>query len=239
MVASGTTKARAISGVDRPPSRRRVRATCAAGARAGWQQVNISRRRSSCTVSSSSLSSSWSRSAAACAWRSPGGLPPEAVEDPAARRGDDPPRGARGQAVLAPAHRGDGEGVLHPVLGQIDVTEGPDQDRDRPPVLLAEDALDLGSAHRAARPASNRRVLLEGPDLDRLAAGLGRLLGPGQCGIEIGASMTQNPPMCSLDSVKGPSVSRNSPPWSRTTVAEDAGGARRRRPRPPQSAARR
>jgi hypothetical protein len=47
IVAVGTRKARAISSVSRPPSVRRVRATCASGASAGWQQVKIRRRRSS------------------------------------------------------------------------------------------------------------------------------------------------------------------------------------------------
>ena len=41
MVGSGTRKARAISGVERPPSSRSVKATWASGASAGWQQVNI------------------------------------------------------------------------------------------------------------------------------------------------------------------------------------------------------
>ena len=46
-VASGTRKARAISGVVRPPRVRSVRATRASSASAGWQQVKMSRRRSS------------------------------------------------------------------------------------------------------------------------------------------------------------------------------------------------
>jgi hypothetical protein len=46
-VASGTRKARAISGVVSPPSVRRVSATLASTARAGWQQVKMSRSRSS------------------------------------------------------------------------------------------------------------------------------------------------------------------------------------------------
>src|SRR5215217_9628999 len=50
MVVSGTMKARAISGVASPPRVRRVRATLASGARAGWQQVKISRSRSSAMV---------------------------------------------------------------------------------------------------------------------------------------------------------------------------------------------
>ena len=43
----GTRNARAISSVSRPHRVRRVSATCASGASAGWQQVKIRRRRSS------------------------------------------------------------------------------------------------------------------------------------------------------------------------------------------------
>ena len=52
MVASGTRKARAISVVVMPARVRRVSATWASKDRAGWQQVNISRSRSSGTSSS-------------------------------------------------------------------------------------------------------------------------------------------------------------------------------------------
>ena len=54
MVDSWTRKARATSAVDSPHSSRRVSATWASRARAGWQQVKISRSRSSsigCTTS--------------------------------------------------------------------------------------------------------------------------------------------------------------------------------------------
>ena len=53
MVGSGTRKARPISPVVRPASVRRVNATWASKARAGWQHVNISRSRSSATPLSS------------------------------------------------------------------------------------------------------------------------------------------------------------------------------------------
>ena len=49
MVVSGTRKAAAISATVRPPSSLRVSATRFSGARAGWQQVNTSRSRSSST----------------------------------------------------------------------------------------------------------------------------------------------------------------------------------------------
>ncbi len=78
-VASGTRNARAISGVCRPPTRRRVSATRASRARAGWQQVKISRSRSSAIELWSTSCSSVSASAAAspsirasassCSWR--------------------------------------------------------------------------------------------------------------------------------------------------------------------------
>ena len=59
IVVSGTRKARAISATVRPPSRRRVRATRASIASAGWQQVKTSLSRSSSTgpVGSAGLSS--------------------------------------------------------------------------------------------------------------------------------------------------------------------------------------
>ena len=91
MVASGTRKARAISAVSRPPSRRRVSATWAAGASAGWQQVKIRRRRSSRTGPTSWGSSSrgvdeGGLGVAVVAGR----LPPQPVDGPVAGGGDDP-----------------------------------------------------------------------------------------------------------------------------------------------------
>src|SRR6266571_8526232 len=61
MVASATRNARATWVVDRPPSSRRVSATCAWGESAGWQQVKMSRSRSSGTApGSSDTPGSWS-----------------------------------------------------------------------------------------------------------------------------------------------------------------------------------
>ena len=73
IAASSTRKARAISAIVSPPSSRRVSATWASRASAGWQHVKISRSRSSgtvLTVSGSTGSSSKGPSmAAACACR--------------------------------------------------------------------------------------------------------------------------------------------------------------------------
>src|SRR5512143_2626806 len=56
IVASGTRKARAISPVVSPPTRRRVSATRASVERIGWQEMNTSRSRSSPMSSSSAAS---------------------------------------------------------------------------------------------------------------------------------------------------------------------------------------
>src|SRR6266481_2652129 len=58
MVGSGTRKARAISSVVRPPSKRSVSATRASVERTGWQETNTRRRRSSPMSSSSAASKS-------------------------------------------------------------------------------------------------------------------------------------------------------------------------------------
>ncbi len=62
IVDSLTRKARATSAVDRPQISRSVSATCASGARAGWQQVQISRSRSSGIASDGSTGGSTSSS---------------------------------------------------------------------------------------------------------------------------------------------------------------------------------
>jgi hypothetical protein len=54
--------------------------------------------------------------------------------DPCARRRRDAPRGPRPERF--------GERLLNGVLGEIEVTEDPDQGRDGPILLLAEQALD-------------------------------------------------------------------------------------------------
>src|SRR5438874_342360 len=59
IVGSVTRKERATSLVVRPPSRRSVSATCASVESAGWQQVKMRLRRSSCT---GFVSSGWLRS---------------------------------------------------------------------------------------------------------------------------------------------------------------------------------
>src|SRR5579863_2581169 len=146
MVDSATRNARAISAVLSPPSSRSVSATWALVASAGWQQVKISRSRSSGTLVFSVSLSACNSAAWACL--SARGLPAEAVDGPVAGRGDDPARRARRQPVGGPPGHGRGERLLHGFLGDVDVTEHADQDGDRAAVLGPEHALYLGAGPR-------------------------------------------------------------------------------------------
>ena len=76
-------------------------------------------------------------------------LAPDPVDRPVARRRDDPGAGIARHAVHRPALERRGEGVLHSVLGEVEVAEDADEDRDRTSPLLAEDGRD-----RSAQPRS-------------------------------------------------------------------------------------
>ena len=60
------------------------------------------------------------------------------VDRPVAGGRDDPGAGVRRDAVAGPALRGDRERLLDGVLGEVEVAERADQDRDRAPELLPE-----------------------------------------------------------------------------------------------------
>ena len=188
IAASSTRKARAISSVVSPPSRRRVSATWASRARAGWQQVKISRSRSSATPLTPS---------AALDPAQPGGvlgggveqgglgvpqvagrLPSQPVDGAVAGgRGQPGPR-VRGQPGGGPPPDGLDVGLLGRVLGDVDVAEPAYQTGDHAPVLLTEDLLEGrvegpggqgwsgGLRHRpgkdAPRPGRRRRPSLAG-----------------------------------------------------------------------------
>jgi hypothetical protein len=69
-------------------------------------------------------------------------LPPDAVDCTVARRGDDPRAGVAGRAVARPALDRGRKGVLYRILGELEVAEDTDEDRDCTPPLLAEDGVD-------------------------------------------------------------------------------------------------
>src|SRR6185503_13066609 len=70
-------------------------------------------------------------------------LAPQLVDRAVARGGDDPAGGTGRDVGRGPPLDRDGECVLDRLLGDVDVAEDADQDRDRASVLLAEDTLDL------------------------------------------------------------------------------------------------
>ena len=104
-----------------PQTSRSVSATCASRASAGWQQVNTSRRRSSGITSSSMDISVASGSS------SSGSLPssdrPRAMALSALRRAATVSHapGRSGHAVARPGRQGGHVGVLHAVLGGVEV----------------------------------------------------------------------------------------------------------------------
>src|SRR5215216_3731804 len=72
----------------------------------------------------------------------------ESVDGSLAGGRRDPAACVRRQALGRPLAQGDGERLLHGVLGEVDVTEDPDQGGHRPAGLLAEDPADLGLVDR-------------------------------------------------------------------------------------------
>jgi len=68
-------------------------------------------------------------------------LPAQPVDRAVAGGGDDPGAGIRRDTVARPALRGDRERLLDGVLGEVEVAERADQDRDRAPELLPVDVV--------------------------------------------------------------------------------------------------
>ena len=125
-------KARAISSVVRPQTSRSVSATWASGGRAGWQQVKISRSRSSSTL----LVVPRRRHRGAVGVELLGelrqrgvepGAPAHAVDRlEAAGRNEPRPRIGR-HAVARPLLQRRREGIVQRLLGEVEVAEQADQ----------------------------------------------------------------------------------------------------------------
>ena len=150
MVGSGTRNARAMAGVWMPATVRRVRATRASADSSGWQQVKMSRSRSSVmgsgVVQEVSVGVDLDPSPArACEGRllldQPTGAP-DAVDGATASRGGDPGARPVGDAVRRPVLEGGEERVLDRLLGGVEVAaEGRDEAREDTSALGAEDLL--------------------------------------------------------------------------------------------------
>jgi len=70
-------------------------------------------------------------------------LASKSIEGPVARRRRDPRAGVVGDALLGPPLDGDDEGVLHRLLGEIDVAEEADERGDGATRLAPEGGLDV------------------------------------------------------------------------------------------------
>ena len=66
----------------------------------------------------------------------------EAIDGAVPGRGRDPRSRVRGHTALRPDLEGRDEGVLHRLLGEVEVAEDADERRDRPSGFLAEQAVD-------------------------------------------------------------------------------------------------
>jgi hypothetical protein len=78
------------------------------------------------------------------------------IDRPVPGRGGDPRTGIRRDASVGPdLERGD-EGVLDGLLREVEVAQDPDERRDRPSLLLAEQAVDdlVSGGVRPAQPAA-------------------------------------------------------------------------------------
>ncbi len=80
-----------------------------------------------------------------------GRLAAQLVDGPVAGGGDDPAGRAGRRAFARPALQGGRERVGDRILGQVDVAQHADEDRDGPAVLGAEDRRDLLRRHRIRR----------------------------------------------------------------------------------------
>ena len=125
IVGSLTRNACAISGVLTPQTSRSVSATCASRASAGWQQVKTSRSRSSGIVSASKVISVASGSSSSGSLSSSTRPRASAFSAVAARGGREPRAGAVRDAVARPGRQGRDVGVLHAVLGGVEVARHP------------------------------------------------------------------------------------------------------------------
>ena len=92
-------------------------------------------------------------------------LAAKVIDRPIARGRRDPATCIGWQSVRRPLPKGEGEGFLDGILGQVDVAEDPDEGRDGPTGLFAEDPADQRVINDRQRSAASG--VHERPDLDR------------------------------------------------------------------------
>src|SRR5580704_11563638 len=187
MVGSGTRNACAISAVVSPPSSRSVSATRAAVPSAGWQQVNMSRSRSSRT-GPSSRGSSWACKSAAWAClsaraasrrsRSIARLRAVVMIHPAGLGGN-PASGHRRAASANASWTASSAVSMSPKTRVRTATARPYSSRKTPSMSASAGP---GTLSLCLLPG----LILERPHLDRDRAREGGLAAPSQRGIQVG-----------------------------------------------------
>ena len=122
---------------------RRVSATWASVASAGWQQVKTSSSRSSGKAVASIVVLHGARAPpSSSGLRGQGAVAADAVDRPVARRRHQPGAGVGRGPLARPALGGDREGLLGGFLGEVEVAEEADQRSEDPAPLLAEGPLE-------------------------------------------------------------------------------------------------
>src|SRR5712691_3796682 len=193
MVGSGTKNERATSLVERPPSSRRVSATCASAESAGWQQVKIRRSRSSCTGPTSSgrpgllfpgestaTSPSSSRPRDSRRKRSIARLRAVVVIQPPGLGGS-PSAGHLRKATANASCTASSATSMSPKTRIRAATDRPDSSRKIRPTAAPS---SLGAASMSCSP-SGLGYMSERADLDRLRDCRGGLRRPSERGVEV------------------------------------------------------
>src|SRR5712691_9624757 len=193
IVGSVTRKDRATSFVVRPPSRRRVSATCASVESAGWQQVKMRLRRSSCTGLASSGRSGLSLSGVSTA------TSPRSSSPRASRRRRSMAR-LRAVVVIQPPGLGGRPPRAHARIATANASCTASSARSMSPNARIRAAIDRPDSSRKIRPTtassslgiasmlpslSGLGYVSERPDLDRLRDGCGGLRRPAERCVEI------------------------------------------------------
>src|ERR1019366_5878404 len=144
------------------------------------------------------------------------GLAAQPVDRAVACGRDDPPRRARRHASFRPALARDRERLLHRVFGDVDIAEDADQDGDRTSVLLAKHSRDITVVKLASQSCGSS---WNGRTSTGIRHSRAAFRAHASAASRSGALITQIPPMCSLPSRNGPSVTSTSPSESLSTVA--------------------
>src|SRR5215217_7884710 len=139
IVASGTRNARAISVVVRPPSVRSVRATCPVQ---GQGRMAAGEDELQALVGDGGLVHGWGRRFEPADLLVEHPHAADAIDRAVARGGHEPRARVGRNPVALPPRRGDREGVLRGLLGEIEVAEEADQGREDATPLVAEDPLE-------------------------------------------------------------------------------------------------